>query len=977
MKRMVTSGLMVMMLVLIGSMVTMRVHSPTDHEHVANLLSDIEIKTNQTAYRTVFSSWLDEGLNQPQVTDGFTVDDMITDAALVMAEDHQAFQLEKDDTVEIPVVVDEDGLYEIWLDYLVLGDRTTNPGIKKEIRLPDGDHQVQYNEDSDIRLPITWVNLTEEPSVDRYGDEIPIRAINSNEWAVDVRLFDPAGLVKTPLKNRLNAGLNIIRLTLVNTVDFYIKGITVTNSDDLLTYDQYLDQYINQGDKAAPKTLITANAEDYVAKSATSVTVDSLMKPHMSSYQFNRKLLNHVIIKKAGQWVEYEVDVPDAGLYDLSIKGEMTNRGLPVFRKITINGSVPFEAFNHLMIDYAKGWANHTLGGDTPYQVYLEQGINTIRIEASPGLYTHFEALQGILDDIQDLAILITSLTGGLADTSRTWDIVSYIPDISERLSSMADRLIEEYDKLISYSDEPAAQFNVLKIAAEQLMVLAEKPDDIVEKSYLLNVGSSSSANLIAAALTGLLEEPMAMDRLYVHSGEDLPRATSPWYVNLFESIKMFVYSFFDPRYDIDLSDDPEVVKVWVSKSKLHVDVMQRMVDELFTPETGIDVELIVLQNANRIVLANAAGKTPDVALTIGAGSVFDYASRGMLANLAVMDGFQMTASDFNPNTFVPYIYEDGVYGMPETQDVALLFYRKDILESLDLFVPDTWDDVIGMLPLLQSLGMNFYHPISSSAATKSINHMSPLIYQYGAEFFGETATDVSIRDPKTVEAIKFMIDLYNVYNLPLQIGSFYDRFRNGTLPIGIGDQNMYIQLKYAAPELIGQWGVAPIPGMMSEDGEVLRYDTALGAGSIIFEASSNKENAWSFLQWWNSAEIQSEFSHELIANFGDLFLYMTANIKGFETSSWPEDSKDAILEQWTWIRIPPKLPGYYILEREISNVYNKAVFEQTNYRSALDDAYFNIIREINRKLDEFGYTEENPYVIPNNANIDRWIGGS
>ncbi|MCF7933136.1 MAG: hypothetical protein K9K93_08195, partial [Acholeplasmataceae bacterium] len=280
MKRMVTRGLMVMMLVLVGSMVTMRMHAPKDHEHVANLLSDIEIRTNQTAYRTVLSSWLDEGLNQPQVTDGFTVDDMITDAALVMAEGHQAFQLEKDDMIEIPIVVDEDGLYEIWLDYLVLGDRTTNPGIKKEIMLPDGDYQVQYNEDSDIRLPITWVNLTEEPSIDRYGDEIPIRAINSNEWAVDVRLFDPAGLVKTPLKNRLNAGLNTIRLTLVNTVDFYIKGITVANSDDLLTYDQYLDQYINQGDKAAPKTLITANAEDYVAKSATPVTVDSLMKPH-------------------------------------------------------------------------------------------------------------------------------------------------------------------------------------------------------------------------------------------------------------------------------------------------------------------------------------------------------------------------------------------------------------------------------------------------------------------------------------------------------------------------------------------------------------------------------------------------------------------------------------------------------------------------------------------------------------------------
>jgi ABC-type glycerol-3-phosphate transport system substrate-binding protein len=346
-----------------------------------------------------------------------------------------------------------------------------------------------------------------------------------------------------------------------------------------------------------------------------------------------------------------------------------------------------------------------------------------------------------------------------------------------------------------------------------------------------------------------------------------------------------------------------------------------------------------------------------------------------MLADLSEMEGFQEVASDFQPNTFVPYIFEDGVYAMPETQDVALLFYRTDILSSLDLSVPDTLEEVLGMLPLLQSLGMNFYHPISGSAATKSINHMSPLIYQQGGELYGMTASDVAIREPSSVQAIKYMIDLYNVYNLPLQVGSFYDRFRSGTLPIGIGDQNMYIQLKYAAPELIGQWGVAPIPGVRNDEGVVERWDTALGTAGFIFDDSKNKERAWEFLKWWSSSEIQAEFSYELISNFGELFLNMTANIDGFIDSAWPEDSKEAILAQWEWIRIPPRMPGYYIMERELSNVYNKAVFDRVNYRNALDEAYFNITREINRKLDEFGYGPNRTYRIPNNENIHEWIG--
>jgi ABC-type glycerol-3-phosphate transport system substrate-binding protein len=940
--------------------------------------SDFKITLEQsgTSYQVIYAQWLNMGLDATDYNQTFYVDMMQTTAPLIHVQNENAYQLEKNDLILIDVDVPTDGLYEIWIDYLVLGSRSSKPLLSKRISHHDGEFLTQYNEDNEIRLNVVWEKESEEPSIDRYGDEIAIRTTNQETWIEEAKLFDPAGIIKTPLKNYLIEGSNTIEFKVLNTVDFYIKSIRITNSPNLPSYETYLSSLSESERTMVSNELIQVNAEDYKTKGATNITTTSVMQPHMSRYAFNKKFMNAVTLYQAGQWIEYEVDVETPGLYQLAIKGEMTKTGLPVFRRIYINGVVPFDEFNHLRIDFQTRWANHILEKEnTPFQVYLKKGINTIKIESSPGLNEHFVSLQAVLNEIQNLNMEITSLTGGIIDTNRTWKIEQYIPDIVPRLRSMSETLYAEYDKLTSYSTKTASQFNVLIVAAEQLDKLADEPDDLIEKLYLLNVGSSSSANLIAAALTGMLEEPMVMDAIYVYAHDvALPKANSNWFVNAWEQSKMFVFSFFDPRYDIDLSKDPEVVKVWVRRSKLHVDLMQRMTDELFTPETGIEVELIVLQNESRLVLANAAGKTPDVALSVG--NIFDYASRGMLADMRIMSNFQQAASQFNPNTFVPYIYEQGVYGMPETQDVALLYYRKDILNSLDLDVPETWEDVLQMLPLLQSLGMNFYHPISGTAATKSINHMSPLIYQYGGEFYGENANEILIRNPKTVDAIKYMIDLYNIYNLPLQIGSFYERFRNGTLPIGIGDQNMYIQLKYAAPEIIGQWDVAPIPGMKNELGEIERWDTALGSAAVIFNASSNKERAWEFVKWWTSSEIQSEFSHELVTNFGDMFLYMTANIEGFETSSWPEDSKDAILEQWQWIRIPPRLPGYYMLEREISNVYNKAVFEQKNYRSALDEAYFNLEREINRKLAEFGFGPSNPYIIPNNQNIEQWIGG-
>jgi ABC-type glycerol-3-phosphate transport system substrate-binding protein len=944
----------------------------TDQETSGSL----ETLENVNSYRSVYQKWLDQDEPMPRVQHVVEAETFMTDLPVEEMYGVQAIGLGVGDAIEIDLTVEETGLYEIWIDYLIVDERIRNPELKKEIAYGDQPFEIQYNEDAGILLDLVYEKELSEPRLDRYGDEIPISVKSVEKWIKDYPSQDPAAIIKEPLKNRLQAGQNTIRLTLNNSVELYVSKVTISNSIERKDYEDYLADHLEQGATRPLDVRMAIDAEDYARKSSTSISTFSVMEPHMSQYRFNKRYMNAIEIKRANQWIEYEVDVEEAGLYKIGLKAELTKQGLPVYRRIEVNGIVPFEAFNHLRIDFQKGWNNFVLSDrQEPYEVYLNQGINTIRIETSPGLNVHFEAIDAILDDIQDLTMEITSLTGGIADRDRTWDIVSYIPDIVDRLEKMKEGVLDQYERLTSYSNEKAAQFNILRVAANQLDELIQNPDLIVEKAYLLNEGTSSTANILSRSLTELMDEPMRLDQIYVFSEAELPRADSPWYVNMWEQLKMFFYSFFDPRYDLELSDDPDVVRIWVSRSKLHVELMQRMADEGFTRETGIDVEMMVLPNQNRIVLANAAGKTPDLVVSQGGQTIYDYASRNMLADLSEMEGFQEVAADFQPNTFVPYIFEDGVYAMPETQDVALLFYRTDILSSLDLSVPDTLEEVLGMLPLLQSLGMNFYHPISGSAATKSINHMSPLIYQQGGELYGMTASDVAIREPSSVQAIKYMIDLYNVYNLPLQVGSFYDRFRSGTLPIGIGDQNMYIQLKYAAPELIGQWGVAPIPGVRNDEGVVERWDTALGTAGFIFDDSKNKERAWEFLKWWSSSEIQAEFSYELISNFGELFLNMTANIDGFIDSAWPEDSKEAILAQWEWIRIPPRMPGYYIMERELSNVYNKAVFDRVNYRNALDEAYFNITREINRKLDEFGYGPNRTYRIPNNENIHEWIG--
>ena len=72
------------------------------------------------------------------------------------------------------------------------------------------------------------------------------------------------------------------------------------------------------------------------------------------------------------------------------------------------------------------------------------------------------------------------------------------------------------------------------------------------------------------------------------------------------------------------------------------------------------------------------------------------------------------------------------------------------------------------------------------------------------------------------------------------------------------------------------------------------------------------------------------------------------------------------------------KISAKYMVEREISNVWNTIVFDGETTRSAVDDAVVNIDREMRRKLEEFGYIENGrvvkPYPIPTIELVEGWL---
>jgi ABC-type glycerol-3-phosphate transport system substrate-binding protein len=194
---------------------------------------------------------------------------------------------------------------------------------------------------------------------------------------------------------------------------------------------------------------------------------------------------------------------------------------------------------------------------------------------------------------------------------------------------------------------------------------------------------------------------------------------------------------------------------------------------------------------------------------------------------------------------------------------------------------------------------------------------------------------------------------------MPLTTSSFYDSFRYGRLPIGVSNfADTYLKLITAAPELNGLWEITLYPATVLEDGTQLRYATGSAQAGIMFANTDQPEESWEFMKWWVSTETQVDFQQQLILNYGLEYLWNSANLEAFAQSPIPDEHKEVILEQWEWLQEPVKLPGSYMQERELSNAWNKIVFDGVNPRVAIDSSIVIINREITRKMEEFGYLE-------------------
>ena len=877
---------------------------------------------------------------------------------------------ESGSTVTWQVEVPETGFYNLYMEYLAPESR----GVPAE-RSVYLNGELPFDGANNITFSRIWTDGG-EVKVDNQGNEIRPVQVESFQWQ-SAYFRDDMGYETEPYLFYLEKGTN--ELTLVGENEpLALRRLTLRAVTDTPSYEEYLAAQPSGSSVTGYSQIIQGEDSTFRSESSLYAKYDR-SSPTTQPNSVTTTVLNYVggdAWRSSGQWIEWDFEVPQDGFYNIMVKGRQNySRGVVSSRTVYIDGQVPFAEMKEIAFEYSNDWNCMVLGdgAGNPYQFYLTAGTHTIRLEATLG------GVGAILEELEDSTFRLNQIyrrvlvyTGANPDQYRDYFIERNYPEVMEAMDLESKRLFKIVDDMVAYSGQKADNIASAQTVAQQLERFCEKPQKITLEftTFKDNITSLGTAAL------NLSETKLDIDYIEVCSTDVKPaNDKSNVFSSVWHEMKSFAASFvvdYNAVGDVyDEKSGEDVVKVWILTGRDQGTILKSMVDDTFTPETGVKVNVEVV-DPSALLNAVMAGRGPNVVLSVGADQPVNLALRNAVEDLTQFPGWEDVFSHYTKSSYEQYGLDGHIYAIPETQTFNVMFYRKDVLEELGVEVPQTWQELIELLPTIQGNNLSIGIPTaagssSSAAATTSIASNSPdlslyftLLYQYGGDMYTEMGGKTTVDSEAGVRAFKDYVRYFNDYGLPT-IYDFVSRFRSGEMPIGISAYSTYNTLMVSAPEIRGLWDFTLIPGTeyTNPDGSTYidRSDFITGNATMMIatEKESLRNASWEFMKWWAQPDTQVRFGREIEALLGSSARYATANKDAFEQLSWSADDIAVLSDQWDQTVGIREVPGGYFTGRHITNAIRKVINEKVDSRETIIDYAVTINDELTKKRIEFG----------------------
>ena len=807
--------------------------------------------------------------------------------------------------------------------------------------------------------------------------------------------------------------------------------------NQLKTYEQVKAEYEANGYKSASSdiTLLQSEFPDYVSDASVYPTNDntsSATYPIASKSQLYN-VMGENGYNTLGQWAAYKFKVNESGLYKMSFRYlQKTLEGMYVCRAIKLSGghygnspTVPFLEAYDTQFDYSKEWQSSFASDSNGnvFEFYFEEGVEyTLYIECSLGsLKELIQRVENALNTVNECYLRIIQLTGSAPDEYRDYNFMDIMPDVLRTLLLEAIELIEIKEGLEALCGTSGAHTATLETVARLLDTMGSNEGDDIAAN-LSNL--KSNLGTLGTWINDSKKGSLMIDSIGICPADteenNLPKSKASFFKAAWFEITSFIYSFFTDYEAMGLTEIPDedavAIDVWLALGRDQSNIWRSMIDAQngYTDRTGYAVKL-KLVTGGTLLPSVLSGKGPDVYMGFASASVINYAIRDAILGVSGNvdkegynneifnttyytykdengkreitteyrgeDGLMFTSKsfkDFTQENFVPAAMDtitllDVTYGLPQTMGFSMLFYRMDVLAEIGQEVPETWSQLLSLLPVLQTNNM--------SMGISYVLALDYMLYQKGGNMWKYhdipeyAGCQIGLDSDIAIESFDYVCRLYSDYSFPITY-SAANRFRTGEMPILVGSyEDLYNTLVVYATEIEGLWEFCPLPGCETgeydENGkEIINYNSLCSVtASVMLHGCEGEEQfaAWEYMQWQTSAEVQANYGNRMVALIGPSAKYETANINAIRNLSWSAEEKEAIENQIQHMSSIVNYPGSYIIARYVSFAFLDAVNGGADPVDALSEYISAINAEITRKREEFGLNTLAPGEIPPN----------
>ncbi|OMF27639.1 ABC transporter substrate-binding protein [Paenibacillus sp. FSL H8-0548] len=298
--------------------------------------------------------------------------------------------------------------------------------------------------------------------------------------------------------------------------------------------------------------------------------------------------------------------------------------------------------------------------------------------------------------------------------------------------------------------------------------------------------------------------------------------------------------------------------------------VMQQITDDYMAANPHIKVEVDSLnidQQKIKLKTQAASNDMPDITVVNAAAQMAPFVEGGKLASLNDILERDGLGESFHSGILDYYTFDDNVYALPDGNNIAVIYYNKELFEQAGVAIPATYDDLIKAAETFNSKKIIPMVVGEKETWTGSYFFMNILLRLAGPGYLNDVQNKTKdFMDPAFIESVAKFRQFIEAKGF--QEGATSYDYDSAESLFTSGQAAMYFMGTWATgamdeADVKGKVGVFPFPTVDGK-GDPNEYMLGPGTGFALAANSEHLEEAKDFLHYFmtNYPKVSFDFKN-------------------------------------------------------------------------------------------------------------------